>query len=396
MFIFELGREFKLSLAEIYRIFPKWSIIFESEKIVILDGVSQEEILQFAPHLGGTIKIIQVQETKANTWDFLWDIRKFLENFLEKNHFEGKFHYGVNLFGKTLISFKEVLKASKSIVKAFKLNPRFVNNEIKNLSSVAIIKEGLVKKWTDLNFIEIQASTYFWTTIFVQNIYGYSNRDYGKQRDMHIGMLPPKLAQMMINIVGWRGNYTKEIYDPFVGLGTVLIEALYMWYTRVFGSDYNKKMVDTTDENLEKLKHTFQFQKNIFFQNAQFIHEVRDISQYGNIVTEGYLWEIMTQNNISLERIQKQRASLVKLYQGFFSGLKKSGFSGNIVISFPFWELKWKYLYFEEIYDILSEYTLIQTPLPEASHFKPTKSGSLLYKRDKQLVGREIFFLKIK
>lgn len=396
MFIFELGREFKLSLAEIYRIFPKWSIIFESEKIVILDGVSQEEILQFAPHLGGTIKIIQVQETKANTWDFLWDIRSFLENFLEKNHFEGKFHYGVNLFGKTLISFKEVLKASKSIVKAFKLNPRFVNNEIKNLSSVAIIKEGLVKKWTDLNFIEIQASTYFWTTIFVQNIYGYSNRDYGKQRDMHIGMLPPKLAQMMINIVGWRGNYTKEIYDPFVGLGTVLIEALYMWYTRVFGSDYNKKMVDTTDENLEKLKHTFQFQKNIFFQNAQFIHEVRDISQYGNIVTEGYLWEIMTQNNISLERIQKQRASLVKLYQGFFSGLKKSGFSGNIVISFPFWELKWKYLYFEEIYDILGEYTLIQTPLPEASHFKPTKSGSLLYKRDKQLVGREIFFLKIK
>lgn len=396
MFIFELGREFKLSLAEIYRIFPKWSIIFESEKIVILDGVSQEEILQFAPHLGGTIKIIQVQETKANTWDFLWDIRSFLENFLEKNHFEGKFHYGVNLFGKTLISFKEVLKASKSIVKAFKLNPRFVNNEIKNLSSVAIIKEGLVKKWTDLNFIEIQASTYFWTTLFVQNIYGYSNRDYGKQRDMHIGMLPPKLAQMMINIARWREKSTQKIYDPFVGLGTVLIEALYMWYTHVFGSDYNKKMIETTNENLEKLKNTFQFQKNIFFQNAQFIHEVRDISQYGNIVTEGYLWEIMTQNNISLERIQKQRASLVKLYQGFFSGLKKSGFSGNIVISFPFWELKWKYLYFEEIYDILSEYTLIQTPLPEASHFKPTKSGSLLYKRDKQLVGREIFFLKIK
>jgi len=53
-------------------------------------------------------------------------------------------------------------------------------------------------------------------------------------------------------------------------------------------------------------------------------------------------------------------------------------------------------LYFEEIYDIINKYSLVQKLLPENIEFSETKSGSLLYKRDSQLVGREIFSLKIK
>jgi len=46
---------------------------------------------------------------------------------------------------------------------------------------------------------------------------------------MNIGMLPPKLAQMMINL-----SLGNTIYDPFVGLGTVLIESVHMGNNRVF------------------------------------------------------------------------------------------------------------------------------------------------------------------
>ena len=67
------------------------------------------------------------------------------------------------------------------------------------------------KKETDFNFIFAEDKTFFGHTIFVQDIYGYSNRDYGKLRDMNIGMLPPKLAQMMINL-----SSGTKIYDPFV------------------------------------------------------------------------------------------------------------------------------------------------------------------------------------
>jgi hypothetical protein len=108
------------------------------------------------------------------------------------------------------------------------------------------------------------------------------------------------------------------------------------------------------------------------------------------------LWEVMTKSNMNYERIQKQREKLADLYEWFFSGLKKLNFKGNIVISFPFWEMQWKYFYFEEIYAILEKYTNILPLLPENLGVSTTKSGSLLYKRDSQLVGREIFALQLK
>jgi hypothetical protein len=58
--------------------------------------------------------------------------------------------------------------------------------------------------------------------------------------------------------------------------------------------------------------------------------------------------------------------------------------------------LNWKYIYLEEVYWILNKYCEIQFLFPPEFDFKETKSGSLLYKRPKQLVWREIFKLKIK
>jgi len=48
----------------------------------------------------------------------------------------------------------------------------------------------------------------------------------------------------------------------------------------------------------------------------------------------------MTQKNITRERIEKQKEAIQKIYEPFFTGLKKSNYKGTIVISFPFWEMK--------------------------------------------------------
>lgn len=385
MFAFELWREFKLSIAEIFKVFSKnGNTVFCDKKILILDGISKEELLKKVKNIGWSIKVMEVSLVDND-----------IENILEKNLWlethEWKFNYAMNIFWKSEIGHKELLRISKKIIKEHGKNPRFINQDFKNISSVAIIKEALIKKWTDFNFIFTWEKTYFWHTIFVQDIYGYSNRDYGKDRDMNIGMLPPKLAQMMINISGW-----KNIYDPFVWLWTVLIESIYMENKKVYGSDLNERMVETSKNNLQNLKKYFSFDSNIIFQNAKYIHEIDFLNEVDAIVTEWYLWEIMTQNNISLERIEKQRKKLSELYEWFFSGLKKLNFNGNIVISFPFWEMKWKYFYFEEIYDIIKTYCKTEKLLPENIEFLETKSGSLLYKRDSQLVGREIFCLQLK
>jgi hypothetical protein len=105
----------------------------------------------------------------------------------------------------------------------------------------------------------------------------------------------------------------------------------------------------------------------------------------------------MTRSNISLDRINKQIESLSKIYKWFFSSLKQINYSWNIIICFPFWELNGKYVYFDAIYNIINQYCEIENLLPkDFDYFTTTKSGSLLYKRDKQLVWREIFKLKIK
>lgn len=385
MFAFELGREFRLSIAEIFKVFShEGNTLFCDKKILILDGISKQDILQKAKRLGGTIKIMEVVPVQN-------EIENVLEKHLGLDTHEWKFHYAMNIFWKSEIGHKELLKISKKVIKEHGKNPRFINGEFKNISSVAIIKEALIKKETDFNFIFTPEKTYFWKTIFVQDIYGYSNRDYGKDRDMNVGMLPPKLAQMMINLSGWN-----IIYDPFVWLWTVLIESVYMENKKIFGSDLSERMVETSRSNLEKLKKSFDFTNHIIFQNAKYIHEINFLCEVDAIVTEWYLWEIMTKNNISLERIEKQRKKLSELYEWFFSGLKRLNFQGNIIICFPFWDMQWKFLYFEEIYDIITKYCTVEKLLPENIEFWVTKSGSLLYKRDEQLVGREIFCLKLK
>jgi hypothetical protein len=63
----------------------------------------------------------------------------------------------------------------------------------------------------------------------------------------------------------------------------------------------------------------------------------------------------MTQKNISIHTIEKQKESLKKIYSRFFSGLKRANYKGKVVISFPFWEFKKKYFYFNEGYEFILE-----------------------------------------
>ncbi|MDD4151295.1 MAG: hypothetical protein PHR68_01655 [Candidatus Gracilibacteria bacterium] len=402
MFAIQNGREFKLSIAEILAIFPTIKIITVSKSVTIFDGVSIDEILEKSPNLGGSIKIMEIREIL----DKNSKIPEIILNYFEGK--TGKIDYGINTFPEKP-ELKKILIDTKKILQANSISSRFVNKDFRNLSSVQITHEKLIKKETDLNFIFDYENLYFATSIFVQDIEGYGKRDFDKERSMQTGMLPPKLAQIMLNLAGG-----EVIYDPFVGLGTVLIEAILNGSKKVFGSDLSSEMVKVTSKNLEDLKENFKYK--IIEQNSKYIQEIDFLNEVESIVTEGYLGEIMTQKNISSDRIDTQKKKLRDLYIGFFSGLQKLQFKGNIVISFPFWEMNKKYFYFEEVYEIINKYCEIQKLLPEKLEFgnqdkakerinsvdeyynfiEVTKAGSLLYKRDNQLVGREIFKLQIK
>lgn len=380
MIWFALWREYKLSTAEILAVFPEGKTIYFSKDVLILDLIEENEVLQKANFLWWTIKIFKIIET---------DI---LKDALEV---EWKFKYGISTFWDKK-NLKEILNSTKKILKENWVSSRFINKDFTSLSSAQIIWEKLVKSGTDYSYIFDFDKKYIWKTIWVQDIYSYSKRDYSKDRDMQTWMLPPKLCQMMINI-----SSGKTIYDPFVWLGTVLIESILMWNKKVYWSDLNQTMVEHSRNNIFK----FAQENNIILEdvefiklNAKFINESSVLLEKNidAIVTEWYLWEIMTQKNISIDRIDKQKESLISIYEKFFENLKKIKYEWNIVICFPFWEISWKYIYFEEIYKTLSILCDIQPLFPTSFENITTKAWSLLYKREKQLVWREIFKLKIK
>ena len=387
MIWFQLGREYKLSIAEILAVFPKWKNVYLSKDFLILENIKNKDALNNANKLWWTIKIVEIfNSTTNNNW-----ISNITDIALES---EWKFKYWLSIFWHKK-NLREILIKQKKELKWNNISSRFVNKDFKNLSSAQIIAEKLINKTTDFNYIYTNNNVYFWRSIWIQDINAYSKRDYSKDRDMQTGMLPPKLCQMMINLSGWN-----IIYDPFVWLWTVLIEALLIWAKEVYGSDISDKMVEVSSSNLKNFKKSsnidtvFQIEK----LNSKFIEEsgiLRD-EKIDSIVTEWYLWEIMTRKNISIDRIDKQKKSLLELYERFFKWLKKIKYKGNLVICFPFWEMNWKYIYFSEIYSLLWKFCDIERLFPKWYEVETTKSGSLLYKRDKQLVWREIFKLKIK
>lgn len=395
-FWFQLWREWKLSVAELINFFPKSEIIFCGSWVLILGNIEKTYLRENFYKLGWTIKIFEL--------DFFANIEDIYESILETAlNTEWKFKYSLNLFWEKSLKLENILKKTKNLLKNKSISARYFNkDDWKNLSSAQILGNSILKKWFDFNIINLWNIFYFGKTLEVQDIDAYSKRDFSKNRDMQVGMLPPKLCQMMINI--WKESKdceSKNVYDPFVWLGTVLIEALNMWIPQVFWSDLSEKMVDESRKNISDFISK-NLLKNISFKieklNAKFINEseILQKEKIDLIVTEWYLWEIMTKKNISLDRINKQKESLLSIYSKFFENLAKVDFSWKIVICFPFWELNGKFIYFNEILEILNKFCVIENIFKNSEINLSSKSGSLLYKREKQLVWREIFKLKIK
>ncbi|HEY1064431.1 MAG TPA: hypothetical protein VGE30_04035, partial [Candidatus Saccharimonadales bacterium] len=114
----------------------------------------------------------------------------------------------------------------------------------------------------------------------VQDIDAYARRDRERPaRDAKVGMLPPKLAQRIINLAAGelpseklqnicdipagkpvpRTLLNKTLLDPFCGTGVVLQEALLMGYD-VMGADIDQRMVDYSNKNLEWLRKEYNWE----------------------------------------------------------------------------------------------------------------------------------------
>jgi len=428
LYAFTLGREWRLSLAELFALWWEEAYQIHTEEVAIFQivGYSDEQLAKKFLTLGWQIRIIRIlAETTPAT--FPTDV---IAHILDTAH-DGKITFALGAYG---IEFRlsDIGLRIKKTLQEKNYSVRLANTENQNINAASFKKAHLWKSGMEYSIISIDSMVYIGKTLACQDIDAYANRDTAKTRDMVVGMMPPKLVQMMINI-SQSGEQKAEsrkqenirssnlstancklptIYDPFCGLGTTLIEAANMWILEVYGSDLSTDMVRASKDWLEEfIKTELIWQERIravggtpakdFSKlTTQVFHlDAREVSESfaknwvkknTTIISEGYLGEVMNPRDITLDRVQSERRKLANMYDAFFAGLARVQYTGTIVMSFPFWNIHGTYSYFSEIYDIIERNWFRTDSLLPGDMGLNTRQWSLLYRRESQTVGREI------
>ena len=270
----------------------------------------------------------------------------------------------------------EALKLKKILVRHGR-SVRVVENKDATLSTATSLHNGLSGK-NERKVELIKTDKGWYKVIGVQDIDAYARRDQARPaRDAKVGMLPPKLAQILINLCGPLPEGA-TILDPFCGTGVVLQEALLMGY-RAYGTDLSERMVEYTERNL----------KHFNFNNYKI--EVGDATSFkweqpiDAVACEGYLGSPMLKAPAEIKlKTEKQECGSIIL--GFLRNLGTQIKPGTpVVIAAPAW-LRENGTYSR--LEILDEIAAMGYNI----HNK-TREG-LLYHREEQVVARDIIILR--
>lgn len=256
MIIAILGRQPALGIAELEKVFGGKSVSILSTGIARVD-CDDFQIQRF----GGILKAGKINAELSND-DWQKVSQKVVEYYVnEWSEFTGKITLGISAYNFN-INAREVQKVGiilKQKLKKSGVSLRLVPNLEPALTSatshhnklgLAQNKVELIIVRTNDNKVIIAEST------GSQNITAYANRDQMRpKRDAFVGMLPPKLAQIMINLAHLQPttyNLLPAILDPFCGTGVILQETLLMGYS-AYGTDLSEKMVNYSKDNLDWL-----------------------------------------------------------------------------------------------------------------------------------------------
>ena len=332
-YFFILGNHPNISIAEIYSVFgDSFKYDWIRRSVLIVETENKIKAKELIARLGGTIKIGQIlDETKSRDRN---DLLKLITK-IKKPEQTGKFKFGFSYYGQKAIPLKSLAMEYKKYLKEKDISCRWVNSKDPVLSSVVVEQNKLSEDGLEAVLVENENKILLGKTLAVQPFKDLSFRDYGRPaRDDHSGMLPPKLAQIMINLSGIKPDKDVSLLDPFCGSGTILMEAAMMRYTNLIGSDVSQKAVEDTKKNLNWIGRRFQmsnFKCRISKCDAQIISQSIEINSIDLIVTEPYLGP--QRGKINLNQVIPE---LEKLYSSaieeFYKILKPKG---RVVIICP-------------------------------------------------------------
>ncbi len=286
------GRHPALSYAEISVFLNKNCEVRELTR----SGVILRGECPFIKDLAGIIKAGTLERVGLDTSWIFQEMKKWGLD-------QGRLVFGLSYYpwGRSQED-KRFLKQTRIIGLDFKkslkqtgLSCRLVNKKEAALSSVTVQKNKLIEKGIEWLILDGKNKK-IGRTFYVQPFGLWSKLDYGRPgRDAVSGMIPPKLASIMIHIAGHQSYLDELFLDPFCGSGTILGQALRMGVQKVWGSDISPKAVKDSKANLKWL-----FSQNLVVrdpkpeiefkvQDVRKLHSFIKPNSVRSIVTEPYL-----------------------------------------------------------------------------------------------------------
>ena len=435
MYIALLGRQPEISIAELAAVFGADCVNRISQQFAKVQ-TSQFDITT----LGGTIKcaevITELPASRTDKASLLAASRFITQHYQAKwAHSPHKITLGLSAYNLA-VGARDVQKTGlilKSSLKKSGTSLRLIPNDQPALSTATAHNnklggspykvELLLIKTTDRRLIIAESRG-------VQNITAYTRRDrHRPKRDAFVGMLPPKLAQIMLNLAMGAGSLTGQksctgripaissksnasgnavrrtidlserlesdpltevgrrhplILDPFCGTGTVLQEALLAGYD-VVGTDLSQKMVDYTTENLSWLQSTFTAPGNVIdiHQANATTHHWSNSENLTAVVCETYLGQPFSAPPAP-QKLAEVVGNCSHIITGFLTNIRPQLAPNTpLCIAVPAW------------YDASSRAThlpLIKN-LQRLGYCQLNRTP-LIYRRPDQTVARELLVLK--
>lgn len=396
--IFILGRQPAIGRAELESIFGSGALQPIGDGSFAM-GCSIAPIDIDFNRIGGSIRLAEpLTSLPHGKWaDIGRKVVKLLPSFLDELPLEGKIKIGLSSYGLQ-VSTNDLLRTGLEFKKAAKKaarSVRVVPNTDLTLNTAQVIHNKLTDELgLEILFIDNGDAILLAKTLIIQNIDSYAHRDQARpKRDSFVGMLPPKLAQTIVNLGVADAKPRDDFFvlDPFCGTGVVLQEALLMGFG-AYGSDINQKMIDYTAANLEWLNdYAAQEGRNPISQNINL--EVGDATNHAwthpvsAIACEGYLGHPLTHWPTS-DKLHDIISTCDIIANKFLTSIAMQIPSGTrLCVGLPAWQAPNGQTYHLPTLDQIENLGYNRVRFSWAS------GQDMIYRRPDQLVARELLVI---
>ncbi len=398
-----IGHQPHLSLAELAATVPGFFLHQKVERSVVLFDSTATLDAAFLDTLGGTIVLAEKIADDKLTLDGIPELfaRKLMP-------VKGKATFSLRTLGVPSAGVRDLYRRSKLLLKKKGKPSRYVGNERAAAPSIVLRDNDLLSGKGGCEICVIKGEELFWVgvTVGAQDIESYTKRDMEKPvRDTGVGLLPPKLAQMLLNLGLWlgkvnvaerkKGSPPATVFDPFCGTGVVPMECLIRGFG-VLASDKSEKAVTGCTKNLEWTRKHFEIKKSevpstVWKQDATKAFDVK--TKPDVIVTETTLGPSLMKRPTARD-VQKLKSDNEKLQIDFLKNCAETLPGVSIVCTWPVWYPSKSPVALERVWDAAQKLGY-QAVLPPTIEIVGDRM-SLLYRRPDQFVGREIVMLRAK